>query len=136
MPSAGSTDRREKERIRGALVAGFGAAMLAISPLFHFARTYPHNDPFVDQLHAINVLVAALGLTALGFAIRFGRGKGDLFVPRLAGICAFVVIFYAFVRAEDSIRFGALVGGLGAALLVGSVWPGASGAPADAEPPG
>jgi len=135
MAGTGSSGGISSEPLRGALVAGFGAVMLAISPLFHFARAVPHDNPVVDQLHAINVLVVALGLTALGFAIRYARGKGDLFVPRLVGICAFVVIFYAFIRAEDSVRFGALVGGLGAALLVGSVWPGASGAPADAERP-
>ncbi len=107
------------EKGRGGAVALTGAVFLALAPLFHFINFHRDDKAFVHEVHALNALVVVLALAAFVFAI-LARRSGDFFYPRLAGICAFVILFFGLLKSTGDPRFGLLVGGIGAGLLVGS----------------
>jgi hypothetical protein len=100
--------------LRGTGVVGLGAFLLLVSLPFEWVE--PDVRPSDSGILA---LLLPLALAALGLAvIAAARSAAWPFVyTRVLGACALVGIFWTLFHEGGTVMFGALVAGIGAAMM-------------------
>jgi hypothetical protein len=105
-------------------MTGLGAALVALSVLFNWAQ--PHVGAGESKV-GIVLIPAALG-TAVLLTVVSSRGVAWPFLyTRALGACALVATLWAVLDVARPANVGALVAGIGGALIIGGSAAGLSG---------
>ena len=107
---------RARMALRGTGVVGAGTALLLISPLFEWVETPASADASAGG-GAVLVLHFALGALVLAVIAAARSAAWPFVYIRVLGVCALVTVIWAVLHEGGTAEFGALVAGLGAAMI-------------------